>query len=93
VITLKLHTPIQLGSELLEELSVKWTARAMKGFSLPLTADGGVLFQPYELARVGVQMAGQPSVLLDKLAGPDIMALAQVVMSFFGDALTTGSAP
>ncbi len=81
---LKLREPIHFGKDLIEELTVKPTSRAFKEYALPMKDDGTIMFQPYTLASVGVRMAGHPNALVDKLSVGDMMALARVVMSFFG---------
>ena len=77
-----LKEPITLGSEVIERLELKFSARSFKEFQIPLREDGTILFQPYPLAVAGVRMAGQPAILIDKLGPADFFALAQAVMSF-----------
>ncbi len=82
--TIKLLDPVQFGEELIEELLIKPTARACKDFSLPMSAEGSLVYQPYALAAVGVKMAGRPPALLDKMSVRDMNTLGLAVLSFFG---------
>lgn len=76
--------PLQIGSETVDELVLNPTPRAYKDFSLPMSGEGMILFQPYTLAKIGLIMAGKPSALVDKLDVKDMNALALKVMDFFG---------
>lgn len=82
-LTLKLEQPIDLGSEKITELCVKWSPRALRQYSLPMSADGMILYQPYQLAQIGLSMSGKPDVLVDKMGAKDFQALARAVMGFF----------
>ncbi len=92
-VTLKLKSPIEFGKTTLEELVVVPTPRAYKGFSLSMTPEGKIDYQPYELATIGMRMAGQSSGAVDKMSIADMNALAQLVLSFFGESPTAGSEP
>lgn len=94
LLTLQLEKPIQFGKELITELVLRPSAKAFRDFSLPMKADGTILFQPYELASVGVRMARYPSAVVDMLAPEDMIQLAHQVMDFFAPAgPKTGSEP
>lgn len=81
---LTLSQPIEFGKDnLISELDLKPTARAFKEFALPMKPDGGFLFQPYDLAVVGMKMAGHPAALADKLSVEDMNEIAQAVIGFF----------
>jgi hypothetical protein len=92
-VTVKLKEPVPFGTETIDELELKRNAKSMRNFALPMKPDGTILFEPYELAKVGVHMAGRPNAVLDMLDPSDVWALAQVVMDFFVPGQTTGSTP
>ena len=92
-IAFKLRTPIKVGAELVTDLTLKSTARAWKDFSLPMSAEGKIDFQPYVLAQVGLKMAAQAPGLVDHMDAADMFRLSQVVMSFFGLSQSDGSTP
>lgn len=91
--TYTLKEPIQFGSQPITELVLKPTAKAFRGFSLPMTEDGRVFFQPYELAEVAVRMAGHPAVVTEMLSAEDMAAVAGIVMGFLEPGPGTGSTP
>ena len=98
-VTVKLLTEVQLTKktgepigEPITELSLKPTAKAFRDFKLSMRPDGGFDFAPYDLATIGVKLAGHPvPVVVDLLDPADMMELATVVLGFFGSALPTGS--
>lgn len=90
--TVKLRVPVELGSEVVEELVIRPTVRAFRGFSLTVTGDGGMVLDLYELARLGVMMAGHPAVLLEKLDVADMREVAQAVAGFLMPGPKAGSA-
>lgn len=94
-VTIKLSTPIQFGkdAEPIVELVLKATPRAFRELQLPITEDGTTLFRPYELAKVGLKMAGQPAPILDLMDIADMMEVATAVMGFLIPSQKTGSAP
>lgn len=93
-VKVKLTEPVQFGKdELIEELELKPLSRHFREFSLPMTGDGKIDYQPYKLAQVGVQMAGKPSMFVDKLSVIDMVAVAQEVLGFFVPSQPTGPTP
>lgn len=91
-----LKHPVDFGSkERIEELQLKPNCRSFREYELPMEmVEGGrnrVLFRPYELARVGLHMAGKPQAVLDKMHPEDMWEVANRVMGFIGVAPTTGS--
>jgi hypothetical protein len=96
-ITVKLREPISFGKETIEELAIKFNGRAMRDLKIPLTAEGGMIFEPYPLTVVGMKMAGHianAEALADRLTdGQDMTEIAQVIFSFLGGSQTTGSTP
>lgn len=94
-VTVKLSEPIAWGKdEVVEELVLKPTSRAFREFSLPMSGDGKLDYQPYSCAKVGVRMAGKPDAFVDKLSVSDMLEVAQVVIGFFGGSTAkTGSEP
>ena len=91
-VTYTLKEPVTLGSEVITVLTLTPSVRALKGFAMPVRDDGVVLFEPYELAAVGVRLAGQPVQVLERLGLADTAALAGIVMDFLQPALGAGSA-
>lgn len=81
-ITIKLETPVELGEEIVQELVLKPTARAFREFSVPMTGDGKMFYEPHALATVGVRMAGKTTALVDKLDPGDMNRIAQEVLGF-----------
>ena len=94
-VTIKLSTPVQFGkdSEPIAELVLKPTARAFRELTLPIKDDGTVLFQPYELAKIGLKLAGQPAPVLDLMDVADMMEVATAVMGFLDPSRRTGTGP
>lgn len=96
-VTVKLSAPVQFGkdSDPVTELVLKPTPRAFKDFSLPMTADNGVLFQPYALALVGLKLAGIAGgpAFLDKMSISDMNEVAREVMGFLNPDPMTGNTP
>lgn len=93
-VTLTLRAPVQFGkdSEPISELVLKPSAKAFRDFALPMQGDGTILFQPYELAKVGLRLAGQPAPVLDMLDPADMWELAQAVLGFTVPGHPIGSA-
>lgn len=93
----KLREPIEFGKDesgkarLIETLVLKPSSRAFKEYSMPMKQDGTMLYQPYELARVGLQMAGFPASLVDKIYAADMLEVAQEVLGFIGVSQRTGN--
>lgn len=94
-ITIVLSTPVQFGkdAEPICELVLKPTARSFREVTIPIKDDGTVLFQPYELAKVGVKLAGHPAAVLDLMDVVDMMEVAVAVMGFLSPSQRTGTAP
>ena len=94
-VIIKLSSPVQFGrdAEPITELTLKPTARAFKEFTLPMKDDGTVMFQPYELAKVGLKLAGHPAPVLDLMDPADMMEVAAAVANFLGTPLKTGTTP
>ena len=94
-VTIRLSTPVQFGndSEPISELVLKPTARAFRELTLPIKDDGTVLFQPYELAKIGLKLAGQPAPVLDLMDVADMMEVATAVMGFLDPSRRTGTGP
>lgn len=92
-VVVKLKEPVQFGSELIEQLELRPTGRAMRDFSL-VNKDGAVIFNPYDCAVVGVKMSGRlvgAEKIVDMMAPVDLMEVFQVVMGFIGGSPQTGS--
>lgn len=85
-----LKFPVQFGTEQIEELSLKANGRAMQGFKVQTGADGGVVFEPYRFAELGLKLAGQPRAVVDKMHPCDQFGLGMVAMGFFVSGPATG---
>ena len=94
-VVIKLKTPVQFGkdAEPVGELVLKPTAKHFRDFTLHMTSDGTVLYQPYPLALVGLRMAGHPSAFLDLMDPVDMSEVARVVMGFIEPSQAIGPAP
>lgn len=92
---IKLSDPIQFGKDLIEELDLKPTAWAWREFSMPMTTEGQIEYQPYKLALVALEMAGVAggASIMKKMSSMDMNALAQAVLGFLVKSPTTGSTP
>lgn len=92
---IKLRVPVQFGrdAEPIAELELKPAAKHFREFTLPMKEDGTVMYQPYELAKVGLRMAGHPPAVLDLMHPADMNTVAGVVMGFLGVGPGTGSEP
>lgn len=90
-VTVKLSVPVQWGKETIESLEIKPTARAFRDFSIPMTENGKIDYQPYQLAKVGLLCAGKVESIVDKLEVADMVKVAQVVLGFIGDGPKDGS--
>lgn len=89
---IKMRVPVPMGqdAEPLTELELKPAAKHFREFSLPMRDDGTVIYQPYELAKVGLRMAGHPASVLDRMHPADMNAVAGAVMGFLGAGPATG---
>jgi hypothetical protein len=90
-VTVKLREAVQLGSEKVEELVLKPTARFFKDLEVTAGADG-LKYKPYDLAVIGVRLAGRPAAaaLVDKMHPGDMQEVANVVLGFLGPSPETG---
>ncbi len=92
-VTFKLSRPVQFGEEAISELKVKPNARSMRDLGLQMKGDSTIIYEPYNLAKVGVHMAGQPNAVLDLMHPRDVMELSGLVMGFFGLGPGIGTEP
>lgn len=81
---LRLKQPIKRGSETIESLTLKFSARALRGFKLEIKGDGGMVFDVHECAALGLRLAAQPVDVLDKLEREDFNDLARAAQLFIG---------
>lgn len=96
----KLRTPVQFGrdAEPVTELELRATGRALRDLTVPMGADGALqvmLVKPYDLALVGLRMAGVAGdkAFADQMDPRDIWEVSQEVLGFTVGGRTTGSAP
>lgn len=81
------------GNEPITELRLQPNGRAMQGVSVETRADGGVVFEPYKFAELGLRFAGQPTAIAARMHPRDIFGLAMAAYFFFvGGPPTGGSA-
>lgn len=82
---IKLRLPVEWGKETVTTLTLKPTGRAYRNFSIK-TTDGGMVFEPYPCALVGLKMAAQPGgeEFLDRMDIRDIRDLGEAALAFFG---------
>jgi hypothetical protein len=89
-VIVRLRHPVVFGSETIEELKLRPTARSMKDFTIQMKGNDSVIFEPYAAAKVGVHMAGHSNAVLDLLHPVDVMTIATKVMDFFDAGPATG---
>jgi hypothetical protein len=91
----RLRRPVKWGTKQVEELVLRPTSRAMRGFVLKLGKDESISYEPYEVAKVGIRMAGyneaQVQALLDRLSAADTMEVATAALVFIGHGPGTGT--
>ena len=83
---LKLRKPLQLTKETaIDELELTPRARAFKGHSLVVRSDGAMELNHYDLAVLGLKLAGHTATatrLVDELDARDMKDLAELALSF-----------
>lgn len=79
----RLRFPVEFGEDTIEELKLRCNGKAMRGFKVALGADGGVVFDPYAFAELGLRLAGQPRAIVDKMHPCDQFGLGVVALGFF----------
>jgi hypothetical protein len=89
-VTVTLNYPIQFGQELVEELTIRATAKAFRNFEVQGTQDGRMVFKPYELAILGLAMAGKPRAMVDLMDPSDMQEVATIVLGFIENGRATG---
>ncbi len=81
-VTIKLRKPLQLEKEI-EELTIRFSSKALQGFTLTMSPEGGPIIDQYKLLQVGVRMAGLPDVAAGKFTHPkDAAEVAAAVLGF-----------
>jgi len=87
-VTLKLQTPIQFGSEVIEELTFR--PPTAKDYRLLPARDG----YPFAtLLALAGKLTGKPDAVIDKLAGADLDAVLEIAGSFMKGGRPTGNEP
>jgi hypothetical protein len=89
----RLRFPIEFGDETIEELKLRCNGKAMKGFKVMIGADGGVVFEPYAFAELGLRLANQPRAIVDRMHPCDQFGLGMVALGFFIGGPETGRTP
>lgn len=87
-VTVKLKTPIQFGSQLIEELSFR--APTGKDFRRLPIVSGLELDTVLVLAG---RISGQPDAVIDKLTGDDLEEVISLVSGFMPGSQQTGKTP
>jgi Phage tail assembly chaperone proteins, E, or 41 or 14 len=85
-VTVKLRTPIEFGSQRIEELAF----RPLTGKDLRKLPEGSSMDVTLVLAG---RLSGQPDPVIDKLTGDDLWEVMTVVSGFMPGGPPTGSAP
>lgn len=85
-----LKFPVTFGTETIETLSLRPSGLAMRGFKVETRADGGVVFEQYRFAELGLKLAGKPRPIVDLMHPCDQFGLGMVAMGFFVSGPTTG---
>lgn len=84
--TLKLRKPLQVTKETaLDELVLEPKARAFKGHALIVNTDGSMKLDHYDLAILGLKLAGNfatAHVLVDQLDVRDMKELGELALGF-----------
>lgn len=83
--TIKLKTPIDFGSERVEEITLRrGTVRDLKGIRI------GTEFPVEHLVLVASRLSGRPVGLIEKLDQDDAGPVFEVIIDFFANSLSTG---
>lgn len=88
-ITMKLRQPIAFGKEMLDELTLRPNARAIRDMEVQIGKNGDAsffVFKPHPFALVGLKAAGHTAAapaLIDKMHPKDIWDLGWLVFGFF----------
>jgi hypothetical protein len=78
----KLAHPVHFGEELIDVLTLRPSGLAMKGFKVVTTGDGGLEFEPYRFAELGLRLAGKPRAIVDRMHPCDQFGLGMVALGF-----------
>lgn len=86
--TLKLRTPIEFGSQTIEELTFRpGRLEDMKGLSIraALAID--------DVITIACRLSGQPTAVIGKLGAADAGEVIAIATDFYAACLTTGPTP
>lgn len=91
--TYTLKHPVQFGSEVIESVTLRPTGRAMQGFKVETSGSGGVVFEQYRFAELGLKLAGRQRAIVDLMHPCDQFGLGMVALGFTSSGPGTGSKP
>jgi len=63
-------------------MTLRPSGLAMKGFKVVTTGDGGLEFEPYRFAELGLRLAGKPRAIVDRMHPCDQFGLGMVALGF-----------
>lgn len=79
----RFKVPVNFAGEVISEVTLRANGRAMKGFTVDTRADGGVVFEAYRFAELGLRLANQPHAIVDLMHPADQFGLGMVALGFF----------
>lgn len=88
--TYVLKFPVTFGTETIESLALKPTGKAMQGFKVETSGSGGVVFEAYRFAELGLKLAGKARAIVDLMHPCDQFGLGMVALGFFTAGPRTG---
>jgi hypothetical protein len=88
-----LKYPIDWPTGKIETIELKPNGKAMQGFSLATTGDGGVVLDHYKQAELGLRLGGLPRAVVDQMHPADITGLGGLALLFINGGLRTGKPP
>ena len=89
----RLKFPVNFAGEIVEEVTLRATGRAMQGFKVETNGSGGVVFEAYRFAELGLKLAGKQRAIVDQMHPCDQFGLGMVALSFFTVGPQTGGRP
>lgn len=92
--TIQLHEPVQFGSETVEELTMSFKLKHLRGHALRIVGDGkgggGLDLDFGTLIDLAAKLIGRTPAFLDELCDADQSAILQEARDFLLSRLATG---